>query len=1056
MADKMKTGNCRGCLIIILLIVNQLFSYGQDSLMVKGKIVAGKREPVANVSVSVKGLIGRPVITDEQGHFKITVSDRNAWLIIKPLDKYKSKEIFLNHRENLVISLSEIELNSGFDELDVVGGQEFSRDIISPHTSADLSQVDYRNIVSVEKAMQGKVPGLFICNSSGMPGQGAFLAIRGIRSVNTSNQPLVIVDGIPVESPGIFESNITGNTYNPLSSVSPKDISSISILKGPVETSLFGLKAPNGVIMISTLRASSTETIIDISTQTGINIATQRYLPQMNSLQYKIYANEILSTSLIPQEQFSTRYPGLYLQEGDNGYYNYMHNTEWQDYIFSNGLFNDIYFSVKGGSEIATYGLSVGYHDEKGVYTNTNFDRFNVRFVSDFNLFSWFNVKINASLSNINAQLKESLLSAQLSPLGTSLAKSPLLGPYDYSDEGDPLTSFKEVEELGVSNPLAVINGYEGENNNNRFLASIRGNASITDHLQWNTILGLNFNTLKENIFMPNKGIEMYMGGEVRNISQSLNNYLLSVYNDNSLSYKKRFSSLHELKASAGIRINTNQIQVDFGQAMNLPENDEYTSLNDGQAELRTIGGNNAQWNWLSLYQQINYKFKDKYLLHGGLSSDFSTRIGSNAETAFRMLNQPFETYYAIGAGWRISEEFLLKDINGLENLMLRISYGTTGNDDIGNYSALDYYQIARYAETSGLIPGSLPNTTLKPEKNYQFNSGIDLSFWGNRTSVHVDYYEIRTEDMLIYNPQRAYMGFEFRAMNAGSASNKGLDLSVFQRMISRRNFKMDIGAVLSHYTNLVITTAGDTSLIRAFPGGEFITKEGFPLNSFWGYRYAGVFATSEEAAASGLKNDKGLSYRAGDAVFEDLSGPEGEPDSIINQYDKDILGSPNPGFFGSFSIDFYSGRWGLNALFQFAYGQEVFNYVRYTNERMTSLANQSQHVLNRWQYEGDITDVPRARWNDPIGNSQFSSRWIEDGSYIRLKNVTLSYTIPDRFLFFQDARFYISATNLITWSRYLGYDPEFSFSYDQMGQGIDYGLMPHYRQVMIGIKLGL
>jgi len=308
---------------------------------------------------------------------------------------------------------------------------------------------------------------------------------------------------------------------------------------------------------------------------------------------------------------------------------------------------------------------------------------------------------------------------------------------------------------------------------------------------------------------------------------------------------------------------------------------------------------------------------------------------------------------------------------------------------------------------------------------------------------------------MLVYIPQESYTGYTLLPVNSGNVRNMGFEIIASQRILDKSAFKWDIIPALTFLSNEVIWMDG-RELVTPFEGGEFVTREGDPVNSFYGYQFEGVFATAEDALEANLVNATGTPFGAGDAIYKDFSGPENIPDGMINEYDKTNLGSPIPDYFGSLLNTFKYRRWSLDFMIRFVYGNDIFNYVRFRNESMTDLSNQSTNVLKRWQYGSNVTDVPRALWNDPVGNSDFSSRWIENGSYLQLKHLTLGYTIPDKFLVFKNAAFYFTATNLITLNEYLGYHPEFSYSVDPMEQGIDYGLMPQFRQFMFGIRFGL
>lgn len=1040
---------------IFLLLYFIQPAFNQDSIVVEGKIMGIKNAPIAEVSVSIEGLAIDPAITDEEGKFEIKTPSADVWLIIDPIRKYKGKRIFLNNRENIVVHLAEMDVKSGFDDVPFVETAQNRRDILTSFTDIDLRRVEENDFISIDQSFQGIVPGMLTINRSGMPGCGAVSFLRGVSSMNSSNAPLIIVDGMPFENPGLFMTSIEGNFYNPLTSIEPYDISSVTILKDPIATSIYGTRASNGVILIETLDASATQTTINVSYRTGFNLTPDRLIPQLNANQYKTLANEILSSSPMKIENFQDDFPGLYISKEDDEYPRYMHNTNWQDLIFSNAIINDVYMSIKGGSEIATYGLSVGFYDHDGIIENTRYNRYNVGFVSDLNVFDWLKMKLNATLTSSNSYLRESSLSPQTSPILTSLFKPPILSPYKYDDTGQPLTILDDIDELGTSNPLAVVDNFIGENTNYRFISSIKGKADISDRLNFNTMLGINFSTMKEFVFMPNLGMEAYYNGEAHNVSQATNNHLFSFYTDNYLNFSDQFNTYHDINTTVGLRIQTNTYESDFGEALNLPENDQYTSLQSGQNELKNISGQNETWNWMSLYHQIKYKYKDKYLLNTGLSADFSTRTGLQAETAFRIGDYPFGLFYSIGGGWRISEERFLRNANWLENLMLRTSYGITGNDDIGNYNALNYYVLSLYRETSGLIPGGIANTSLKYEQINQLNLGLDLSIKGDKTRISIDYFVQTTEDMFIYMPLESYIGYDFKPENNGVVKNKGFELSLFHRIIDGERFKWDLHSTFTTVSNTVNDLNG-IELVTSFDGGQFVTREGEPIMSFYGYNFEGVFADYAEAELAGLVNSKGRHFGAGDAKYTDFSGPNGKPDSVINEYDRVNLGSPTPKFFGSITQSFKYKRWSLSMLFQFVYGNNVFNYTRYLDERMVDLSNQSANTLTRWQYDGDETNVPRALWNDPIGNSDFSSRWIEDGSYARLKTLTLRYSIPEKFIVFKNANFFLTANNVMTLSNYLGYDPEFSYSSRPMQQGIDYSQMPQSRQFIIGVKLGL
>ncbi len=1031
----------------------------KDKIVISGIIKGVNGKPLQDVAVSISGSLQAPVISDENGFFEVETPTKYEWLSFAPTGNYKKRMIFQNGKDYFEVRLVTNDLASEDDMLLDLNGYTAAKNVLSSTQTFQNRQYHFP-VQTVDQLLQTNIAGSFSVGHSGMPGSGGVNYLRGIKSMNTNLQPLYVVDGIPMESAGLFSSLLEGNSINPMSFLDPNDITSINVIKDNSAGYAYGMRGSNGVILIETLKPSEGRTIIDFSFRTGMNMAPNE-IPQLNSSQYKLLANELLLTSNNYEENLPSLYPGLYTNKTDANFVSYNNDTDWQSKIFTNSVINDYYLRILGGDQTAHYGLSVGYLNHNGIIENTNYDRFNVRFVGAFSLFSWLRLNVTSNLSQSASELRESALALETSPILSALSKTPIMNPYNFDANGQQLQTYSGVDELGISNPLAIINNLESANKNYRILTSVNLEADITKKLKFKSLLGLNVNNVKESIFLPNHGMALYYRDEAFNVAKALSNKLLSIENDNNITYQTEFNKQHKLTLAAGLRINTNSLESDWAIAKNSNENDEYRSLQSGTTYLREKGGDNRQWNRMAVYSNANYVFRDKYILNAGLVFDNSSRIGIEAtstEGGSKLLtigNVPFGIFSTVGGAWRISEENFLSNSTWIDELKLRLTWGTSGNDDIGDRDALRYYMPILYRETTGMVPGNNSDRSLHYENLTQSNAGIDWSIFNNRLALSVDYYKSLSSDLLLYQYKDYYLGFSNVASNGGSLANNGWELNVFSRLVSKNKFHWDVNINLSAFENQVIDFPGG-EIVTAFTGGEFISKNGESVLSFYGYEYEGVFSTAAEASDAGLVNSKGIAFGAGDAKFKDISGPDQVPDGIINDYDKTIIGSPIPDIFGTLSTQLSYGPWMLRAGIQFVNGNEVFNYLRSQNESMVDLSNQSTSVLNRWHYDGHQTDVPRSLWGDPVGNSGFSSRWIEDGSYLRLKNVTLAYKIDRKLLFLRDAEIFLSGTNLLTLTKYLGYDPEFSNSYNTMEQGIDYGQTPFTRQFMIGIKVGL
>jgi len=720
-----------------------------------------------------------------------------------------------------------------------------------------------------------------------------------------------------------------------------------------------------------------------------------------------------------------------------------------------------------GGDQIARYGLSVGYLKHNGTVINTDMDRLNIRFIGTFRVFKWLRMYVSTNLSNSKYNLRDAATFPQASPVLTALNKSPLLSPYAYDKDGNQTKAYQDASPLGVSNPAVIRDNVINDLKVSRLMTSFRFEGDLGKSLKVNSIIGINYLNSAEATFMPDHGMELYYENqvdEIYNFASSVKNLLSTLYNNTYLSYRNQAGNAGELTLSTGVIAEMNSWQEDYGLAMNSNRNDEYRSLQSGTSTLREKGGLTEKWNQLGFYGTGMYTYKDRYILNAGINTQFSSRLGKSVPEGDGIIylgNEPFGLFYSAGAAWRFSEEVFMQGMNWLEDFKLRFSWGTSGNDDVGNTSAMRYYSPVVFQRASGIIPGNMTDNRLGFEKNEQINAGVDLGLLRNRLRFSFDLYKINTTNMLIHDPVPSYTGFYYIPENGCDLVTRGWELQADIRVVRSQDFTWDLMFNLASSENS-ITEITDGSIITPFEGGQYISKEGHSLLNFYGYVYDGVFASQEDAEQAALFTKTGIAFRAGDAIYRDLNGPDpesGQPagadDGIIDEYDRTMIGSPIPELFGGVLSKVSWRSFSLLAQVTFVYGNEVFNYLRYQNESMSSLGNQSTYTLNRWHYDGHETNVPRALWDDPVGNSDFSSRWIEDGSYLRLSNLSLSYKLPEIASFLKNAEVFVSAGNLLTLSKYKGYDPEFSASFRNMEQGIDYGLMPHTKTYMLGIKLG-
>ena len=1034
--------------VLILLLLQGLTLYGQgEGFTVRGRVYSAETGlPLKDINVRAVNTSISPVSTDQEGAFEISLPDKREQINIS-YPGYKEKVIFVNGREEISVwLLGENDLSLS-DHTPMSFREVPQRDIAGAADPSAFKQFSRLPESSFCQDLQGKLGGLHVVNRSGMPGEGALMHVRGYTDLLSSSLPLVVVDGMIVRSEGFGDPIIHGFQHNPLVELDKRDISSIVLLKDAATCGLYGIKGSNGVLLISTIPPRGGKTTLDVSVAGGVSTAPPQ-IPVMDAMHYSSYVMEQLYNSGMSSAEIFEKYPFLAYDPEYLYASRYDNNTNWQDEIFQTGNLYDAHLTVRGGDTRARYSLSSGYLTHEAIIKNASYNRFNFRFNSVVQVSSAIDIGFNLGYTNGRYNLMETGATPQTNPVYASLIQSPQLTVYKKDQDGLSLPVYDDVADFGLSNPGVIVNKVEASDATSKFMGvsylEIRMSKKLSARIQF----GLDRLKSNEKVFIPSWGIATQGDGSAERSMKVKVNQFYSLLGEARLSYVNRFNYIHDLSFDAGARYMLDGLFQDFGAAQNSAT-DEFKDLNSGKADEKSVGGHQERWSWLNYYLSANYILLDRYIFTGNFSLDASSKFGQQVQDGITMAGYPFAVLPSAGIAWRISSESFIPDIHFLDELKVRASYGLTGSDDFINYYTKLYYSTVPYYSVTGFTLNGLFNPGLKWEAVKQRNAGLDLALFRERVIFNADWYQSVTEDMIISASLPSYYGFGDYITNGGSCRNKGAEYRIYSKLTDR-TFKWEINANFSQYINEVLELEND-QVINSFLGGENITRKGSPMGLFYGYRSLGVFSTQAEADQANLVDKAGRRFNAGDIHFSDLDG-----NGRIDELDKTIIGDPHADFTLGFSNTFTYKGISLGFMLYWVQGPDVFNYLRSRTESMSGIENQSTAVYNRWITDGQTTDVPRASYGDPLGNNRFSSRWIEDGSFLRLRNITVSYTYPRKLAFINDLNLYITGVNLVTFSRYLGYDPEFSYTDGIIGQGIDYGKIPQARSVIIGLKIGL
>lgn len=1019
-----------------------------DTLFVTGVVrQASNLQPLGGISASVPGFSA--AISDDDGHFSIAVPDLDAVIYLVG-DGFQERQVALRGRDKVTVDLYDPGFVSQFEQTTLLFNKRPKNFV--PYATQSFNADDRWGQSITETPgtyLQGRIAGLHVVRHSGTPGIGSTMTLNGFNSLNATNQPLIVVDGVIYDNTEYGHSLVLGNIYSPLSDIDIKDIDNITVLKGGNST--YGTKGANGVILITTSRSQELATRIDFATYGGFNFKPEG-LPVMGAGDYRILLSELLKSKGMSADDIA-QLPYMIDRKSAPDYYTYHNNTDWQNEVMDNSYNSNYYLKVTGGDNIAKYALSLGYLTNGGILKNADLNRYQMRFNGDLNLSKKLTASVNLGLVSVNQNLVEQGGEGAISPLSLSLVKSPFLSVHVRDHEGITSPNLSGFDSFRISNPVAILDNMQGKNKSYRFTGAVKFNYSLNENFSLKTILGLTFDKMQEDFFVPKSGIvpDTLQTAVAFNRSGSNMARYFSFYNNTALSYAKQFDVHHKLQLDLGYRFENNKYENEYGRGYNSAT-DEYVSVGMGSASLRTVGGANGKWNWMNTYLHADYAIRDKYFLSVNMAADGSSRFGKQAPDGFKFGGVKFAFSPSIAAAWLISSERFFRNVDFVDNLKLRASFSRVGNDDIGNYTARSYYVSQNLVGSQGLVRGNIGNPALEWETTDQLNLGLDGALFNERLSFSFDYFHNKSFNVITIDPTKEFVGIDNIVSNNTTMGNSGIELALNARLLNRKLI-WDLGFNIGKYINKMEKFPGGT-VLTDYAGATYLTEAGAPANQFYGYKTLGVFSSDGQAQASGLQyeNEAGIltDFKGGDIQFWDKDG-----NHIINDEDRAVIGNPNPKWFGGISNNFTWRHWALNTLITFSQGGDIYNYTRMQLESMADYANQSQAVNNRWRYEGQVTDMPRASWGDPAGNARFSNRWIEDGSYIRLRTISLSYDIPVKTATLKYVKVYVTGNNLFTWTKYLGYDPEFSPTGGLYGQGIDLGWAPIFKTAQLGVRLG-
>lgn len=995
---------------------------------IKGSVVDESGLPVIGANIVVEGTTNG-TITDLDGNFSLQVPEK-AELRISYIG-YLDQRVKIGNNSTLHIILKED--TQALDEVIVVGyGTMKKSDLTGSVSSIKVDELKEGIGTSVDQMLFGKSAGVNVIQNSGEPGGGFSINIRGASSINAGVEPLYVIDGVPIDNSRAVESgsivgfNSNRTPRNPMSTINPADIESLEILKDASATAIYGSRGANGVVLITTKSGKTGKQQVSYSGSVSISSPAKK-LDLLNAADYKRVLNAIIDEG---GESDIYRVGDI----ANNGL-----GTDWQDEVTKkNAISHEHQLSFTGGNEKTFYYASLNYANQDGIVKNTSFERWGAR----LNLKSNINSRLTVNFNVSGSYVKDHFVA---NGYGVNAEAGVLYAAYNY----DPTLAVKDEDGnyirstiLSVDNPVAIQEGMKSHSDTYRILASAYGEYRIIDGLTAKLSLGTDFvNENRKNFISSLTQYGEDYGGIGSNQNSEKSNYII----EGTLNYIKTLNEKHSIGGLFGMSyqrfINTgmNSRAADYPDESLGADN-----LGLGNQETFRIT-NSVTGNRLASYiSRVNYGFDDKYLATVTFRADGSSRFGANHR---------FGYFPSAALAWKVSNESFLKSINAITLLKMRLSWGRTGNQEIGNYPALSTYSTGNSAIwndqiITGTKPSKIPNPDLKWETTDQYNIGFDYGFFNNRVNGSIDYFWKKTTDMLLELPIPESTGYSNQLTNIGRIDNRGFELSLNTINIDTPDFGWTSNFTFSAMKNEVKDLGGiDEIVIGAgytHVDQVVIRRPGVPLNSYYGYEVEGVWQVNDDY--SKMKED----YVPGDLKYVDQNG-----DGVIDDKDRVVLGNSFPDFSWSFGNTFTYKNFGLYVFFEGVQGVDMLNGNLIDNYFPISFRRNkfSELYLNRWTVDNPTNEYPSFVNPLKFGRKVCNSRTISDASYVRLKTIRLSYTFPKVSKYIASLQVYATAENLFTWTDYIGLDPTLN-SNNNSNFRMDFNSYPSARTYMFGVKL--